>query len=132
MAQTPVAAQIHQALDVHRHLAAQVALDLVIGVDVLAHRQNLGIGELVDALLLGDARSLANLLGGAMPDSMDIGECDMHPLVGRNVNACDARHVLCSVFPGPPVRAKIQKKPVHAPAVPPRERFDQRPAPAQR
>jgi hypothetical protein len=34
--QTPVAAEVHQALDVDRHLAPEVALDGQVGVDVLA------------------------------------------------------------------------------------------------
>src|SRR3546814_8023487 len=36
VAQAAVAAEVHQALDVHGHVAAQVALDHVVAVDGLA------------------------------------------------------------------------------------------------
>src|SRR5207248_10203566 len=36
MAQTAITAEIHQALDVHRHLAAQIALDPIVSIDQLA------------------------------------------------------------------------------------------------
>src|SRR6056297_3772271 len=42
MPQAAVAAEVHQALDVDRHLAAQVALDAHVAVDVLADREDLG------------------------------------------------------------------------------------------
>jgi hypothetical protein len=36
VAQATVAAEVHQALDVHLHFAAQVAFDGEVGVDMLA------------------------------------------------------------------------------------------------
>ena len=44
MAQTAVAAKIHQTFDVHLRVAAQIAFDSVGGVDVLTDRKNLSIG----------------------------------------------------------------------------------------
>jgi hypothetical protein len=46
MAQAAVAAKVHQALDVHRHFAAQVALHEVVAVDGLADLQDFRVGEL--------------------------------------------------------------------------------------
>jgi hypothetical protein len=53
MAQTAVAAQVHQALDVHRDFAAQIAFDLVVAVDGFTNLQHFGVGQLVDAALGG-------------------------------------------------------------------------------
>src|SRR5690606_10808178 len=39
-------AQVHQALDVHRHLAAQVALDQPLG-DLRAQRRDFGLGQVL-------------------------------------------------------------------------------------
>src|SRR5690606_18985883 len=54
MAEAAIAAKIHQPLDVHRHFAAQVALDLIVAVDRLADRQKLGIGQVGDAPIQGN------------------------------------------------------------------------------
>ena len=49
MTQTPVRADLDEALDVERHLAAQVALDLVASVDELAQAVDLLLGQIADA-----------------------------------------------------------------------------------
>src|SRR5258708_4906021 len=46
MPQPTVAAEIHQPLDVHGHLAPKVALDDVVAVDDLADLQHLLVGQL--------------------------------------------------------------------------------------
>ena len=66
MTQAAIAAEVHQALDVHRDFAAQIALDEIVAVDGLADLQDFGVGELVDAALGGDADLLADLLGLGM------------------------------------------------------------------
>ena len=48
MAQTTIAAEIHQPLDVDRHLAAQIALDEIVPVDGFADLQHLGVSQLRD------------------------------------------------------------------------------------
>src|ERR1700759_1026679 len=47
--QAAVATEVHQALDVHRHFAAQVALDEIVAVDGFADLDDLGFGEVADA-----------------------------------------------------------------------------------
>ncbi len=48
MAQPAVAADLHQPLDVLRHLAAKVAFDLQLAVDVLTEADDLLLGEVAD------------------------------------------------------------------------------------
>ena len=49
MAEAAVRADLLESLDVERHLAAQVALDLVAAVDELAEAVDLLLGEVADA-----------------------------------------------------------------------------------
>ena len=48
MTQSAIAAEVHQALDVHRDGAAQIALDLIVAVDRFADAKHLLVGQLVD------------------------------------------------------------------------------------
>ena len=64
VAQATVAAKVHQALDVHLRVTTQVAFDSVVGVDVLTHGHNFGVGQFVDPAGLVDADSFADGLGG--------------------------------------------------------------------
>src|SRR5262249_37800550 len=54
MPQAPVAGEVHQSLDVHRHFAAQVALDRVVAVDGLADADDLVVGQRIDPPRLVD------------------------------------------------------------------------------
>ena len=72
--------------------AAQVALDPEFAVDQLADPQDLGIGQLADAPLLGDRELLADLPGTGPPDPEDVGQADEDPLLRRYVDAGNTRH----------------------------------------
>src|SRR5262249_48601090 len=92
VAQPAIAPQIDQPLDVRRHVAAEIALDLVRGVDLAPDAGDLVVGQVV-ALAAGiDLRHLADALGRRPPDAIDVGECDLHALVARQIDACDACH----------------------------------------
>src|SRR5881396_1426852 len=56
MAHSPIRAQIHEALDVHGHLATQVTLDGKL-LDRRANRVDLDLGEIFHLGLLVDASS---------------------------------------------------------------------------
>src|SRR5262245_47144464 len=93
MAQAAVRAQIHQPLDVHRHFAAQVALDLVVAVDRLADLQDLGVGQLADAPLGRDADLVHDLLRESRADPVNVLKRDHDALVRRYVDARYTSHV---------------------------------------
>ena len=69
MAQAAVRADLDEALDVQRDLAAQVALDLVAAVDELAQPVDLLLGEVADPGVGVDVRLREDLLavGSPMP-----------------------------------------------------------------
>ena len=48
MAEAAIGADLHQALDVHADLAAEVALDLELAVDDLAEAVDLVLGQVPD------------------------------------------------------------------------------------
>src|SRR5262249_12286403 len=92
MAQPAIAAQIDQALDVGRRVAAQIALDLVRGVDLAPDAGDLVVGQIV-ALAAGiDLGDLADAQRRRSTDAIDVGERDLHALVARQIDACDACH----------------------------------------
>src|SRR5690606_15918459 len=93
MTQAAIAAEIHQPLDVHRHLAPQIALDHVVAVDRLADLQHLSVGELVHPPLWRNTDLLADLLRELGSDTVNILESDDDALLRRNVNASDTGHV---------------------------------------
>jgi len=98
MPQATVAAKIHEALDVHRHVAAQIAFDFVMFVDVLADFENFGLGALVDALGRRNPGALANLKRVGRPDAKDITQRNMQRLLRRNIHTCNTGHKVLLLF----------------------------------
>src|SRR5262245_41300585 len=90
--EAPVAAEIHETLDVELHLTAQVALDLVVGVEDLADGLHLRVGELLDALVLGDLRLFTDLLRGRPADAIEVRERVGDMLAAGKVNTGDTCH----------------------------------------
>src|SRR5690554_6900772 len=72
MPKTPVATEIHQALDVHRDLTTKITLDLVVKVDRLANLTDLVLVEIIGELILGDPRHAADLRRAMRADSVNV------------------------------------------------------------
>src|SRR5581483_10850830 len=92
VADAAVAADLRQALDVLRALAAQVALDRELLVDGVAQLADLLFGEVADVGVGRDPRLRQQAVRGRAPDPVDVGEADLGALVERQVHACDAGH----------------------------------------
>src|SRR5437868_917227 len=92
MPEAPVAAEVHQPLDIHRHFAAEVAFDKVVPIDRLADLDHLGIGQVVDPAVFGDPHLFADFPGLGGADAMDVAKPDLDALLRGNVGAGDARH----------------------------------------
>ena len=96
MANAAVTAEVHETLDVHRRLAAQIAFDGELA-DLFAQAIQLAISEFLDLGRTLDADRVANLLCTGAANAVDRGQSDLCVLVIRNVNACYTSHVLtCS------------------------------------
>src|SRR5579872_321515 len=107
VSQSPVAAQIHQTLDVHGHFAPQVAFDDVVAVDHFTQLKYFLIGELRNPPRLGDRNLFHDFLGFGIADAMDVLERDHNALVGRYVDARDTSHFSYSLRPPPAVPARL-------------------------
>jgi hypothetical protein len=92
MAKAAVRPQVHQSLDVDCHFTTQIALDLVVPVDKLPQTHDILIAQLVHPTRIRNPQLTADLPGGGTADAMDIRKRDFDPLLGRNINASNARH----------------------------------------
>src|SRR4051794_4105801 len=96
MAQSAIAAEIHQALDVHRNITPQIAFDEIVAIDHLADLQHFLIGELRDAPRCVDVYLLHDILGRLRADAMDVLQRDYDALVGWDIDASDTCQSHCS------------------------------------
>ena len=87
MPQALVAADFDLAANVSLNLAAQVAFDLVVLVDVLLERDELVLGEVADANVRADAGGRERFRRAGAADAVDIGERDLNSLFARKIDA---------------------------------------------
>src|SRR6266404_63936 len=93
MSDSAVASEIHQAFDRLLKIAAQIAFDLVVGVDHLAN-MNLLIGRQVVGLDRRiDIGSFQNFERARPAYSIDISQRDIHPLVLRQFDSSYSCHL---------------------------------------
>src|SRR6185369_11064032 len=93
MAHAAVRAQVHEALDVHGHLATQVTLDGKL-LDQRADRVDLGLGEILHLGLLVDASRDAQVAGARATHTVDVSQSDAQVLVHRDVDTGNTCHFL--------------------------------------
>src|SRR6185312_1020465 len=91
--QAAIAPQIHQALDVHRHIAAKITLHQIIAIDDFADLNDLGFGQIAHAARRIDTQLGDDLVGDMRPDSMNVAKADFDSLLGRDIDAGDTCHL---------------------------------------
>jgi hypothetical protein len=91
--QAPVGADLHQPLHVHGDVLAEVALDAALAVDDAGDAADLLFGEILHPHVRLDARLGDDARAARVADAVDVGERHLHPLLPREVDACDACHV---------------------------------------
>ena len=96
MAHAAVAADLHQALDVQAHVAAQVALHLQVVLDVFTDLVDVLLREILHAGVRVDAGGGQDLLRGLQADAENIRQSDFDPLLTRQVNARNTCHCFTS------------------------------------
>src|SRR3954451_14329979 len=110
-----VAADLDLAADVGGDLAAEVTLHLPGAFDVVAERDELVVGQVLDADVAADPGDAERLEGAGTADAVDVREGDLHALIARDVDAGKTCHVWlllgetdrrCGALPvpGPPTR----------------------------
>src|SRR5437879_4906334 len=85
MTQTAIAADLDQPLDVHVHLAAQIALDFMLAVDQLTKTVDLFLGQIFYPDIRANARSLQDLTACCQADPIDIAQRNLHALFAWDV-----------------------------------------------
>jgi hypothetical protein len=73
MAQTTIAAKIHQSLDVHGYFTAKVAFHHVALIDSLANTDDLLFGQLIHTTAFFNANRPTDLDRLMVTNSMDVG-----------------------------------------------------------
>src|SRR5262245_31168022 len=97
MPEAAVTTEVHQTLDVQRHVAAQIAFDAVAVGDHLADARDLLIGERVRLTGDVDVGLQADVYGVLLTNAVNRREGNPDGLPTRKVDACDACHCLLSL-----------------------------------
>src|SRR5512135_2789439 len=90
--QTPVAPDIHEALDVYVHLFAKIAFDLVLLFNDVPDLRNLFLAEHIRPLIRVNACPREYLVRHRSPDPVEIGQRDLDPLLSGDVNTGNSCH----------------------------------------
>ena len=94
MPQTAIAADLHQALDVHGNFATQVALYLDVVVNVVAQLADIILGQILDAGVGVDARGLDDVVGDVAANAVDVRQGDLNAFLPGKVDTSNSCHVL--------------------------------------
>jgi hypothetical protein len=91
MADPAVRADLGEPLDRLLPVAAQVALDLELRVDVVAELRDLFVRQVLDLRVRVEAELRSDLARGRLADPVDVGQPDLEPLLVRKVDSGDSR-----------------------------------------
>src|SRR3954469_2932432 len=94
MPQAAIAADFHQPLDVHRDLLAEVAFDATHFLDHAADLADIVFRQVLDPDVRADAGGAENVVRSLAADSVNVGEADLDALRARQIDACNACHLL--------------------------------------
>src|SRR5689334_6514054 len=94
MPQPAIAADLHQSLDVHRDLLAEIALDAADLFDHPADLAHIVFGEILHPDVGTHARGAEDVVRSLPADAVDVGESDLDTLGARQIDACDTSHTL--------------------------------------
>src|SRR5262249_6792953 len=92
MTDSPIGAEVHQALDVHGHFAAQVTLDCEFR-NLRADGIHLRLGEVLPLRMRIHACAFASGPCTCPPDAVDVRQADPDVLVHRYVDASYTCHI---------------------------------------
>src|SRR5450830_710335 len=91
--QALVATDLDLAADVRSDLTAEVTLELVVALEVVAQDDERRVVEVLDADVRADAGRGQRLVRAGTTDAVDVGERDLEPLLAGEVDADKTCHV---------------------------------------
>src|SRR6185369_4104320 len=92
--QAAVAADLHQPLDIHRDLLAEIAFHAALLFEHAADLPDIVFGEILDPDVGAHARRTEHVVRALPPDAVDVGKADLDPLGPREIHTCNTRHRL--------------------------------------
>jgi hypothetical protein len=99
MSHSAITPDVHQALDVHCHFTAQIALDPHFFVDNFANAVDLVVRQVPHAGVRVHVSPIEELLTGMESNSEDIGQRRLNTLVAGKIDPCNSRHVTSPLGP---------------------------------
>src|SRR4051812_26547201 len=94
MTRAAIRAEVDEALDRELDVAAEIAFDAVVLLDRIADLANVGLVEVVALLVGRDVGATEHHIRRVTAETVDVGECDLDPLVAREVDASNTSHDL--------------------------------------
>src|SRR5262245_3728207 len=99
MADAAIGADVHQALDVHRDVAAQVTFDLELALDDLADPVHFVVGPRLHPLARIDVGLEQHAPPRRPPEPVDVRDRDFPTLLPRQIHARHSRHMPSPCLP---------------------------------
>ena len=97
MTETTVATDVHQTLDVHGGLAAQVTFDGE-QCDLVADFFQIGVSQIFDFFAVRNTGGFANFASAGATNAKDLCQTDFGVLVRWDVDTSDTCHVVTSLM----------------------------------
>ena len=91
---SPVAADIHETLDVHGYFGAQGPLNLEVAFDRTTEAVHIVVREVLSSAIGINAACRQDLFGSCVTDAVDVCQCDLDPLTAREIDASNTCHFL--------------------------------------
>src|SRR3546814_19002718 len=85
MAQPAIASEVHQAIDVHRSLAAQITFYGLVGVNGFADLQHFGVRKILNAAAMINAQLVCDLKVIGSANAMVVGGAEEQVLDGWGI-----------------------------------------------
>jgi hypothetical protein len=93
MAQAPIGSHVNVPLNIHGHVAPQIALDFVSSVEDLPDFYHVLVRKVVALQVEGDSGLLKDFSRCAPADSINVGERNFHPFASGEIDSCNACHI---------------------------------------
>src|SRR5438309_2236319 len=88
MTQSPIATDVHQALDVHLNLLAQVSLDSALRIDDSANAVYFLFRQLANPLINADFGFSQDLVCPRAADAINVCQTDLSSFISWQVHTC--------------------------------------------
>ena len=96
VAETTIAADIHEPLDVHIHFRSQLTFNLVFIGDDITDRHHLLLGKVAHRGVEGHLGFSENLTGTRMADTVDMRQRILHRFIAGQIYPGNSSHKLSS------------------------------------